>query len=143
MKELTFYLPVFLIVAANVFYNICAKSIPETVNPFLSLLVTYLVSALVTLILLFVTGLDENFTDALEKINWSSVILGISVVALEFGYITAYRVGWNVSICSVVANIALAVLLVPIGILFYKEVITMSQLIGIILCMAGLFFINQ
>lgn len=143
MKELTFYLPVFLIVTANVFYNICAKSIPETVNPFLSLLVTYLMSALVTFILLFVTGLDENFTDALKKLNWSSVILGISVVALEFGYITAYRVGWNISICSVVANIALAILLVPIGILFYKEVITMNQLIGIILCMAGLFFINQ
>jgi len=143
LKELTFYLPVFLIVTANVFYNICAKSIPETVNPFLSLLVTYLMSALVTFILLFVTGLDENFTDALKKLNWSSVILGISVVALEFGYITAYRVGWNISICSVVANIALAILLVPIGILFYKEVITMNQLIGIILCMAGLFFINQ
>ena len=143
MKELTFYLPVILIVAANVFYNICAKSVPETVNPFLSLLVTYLVSALVTVVLLLMTGLDENFTEAFRKINWASVILGISVVALEFGYITAYRVGWNVSVCSVVANIALAVVLVPIGIGFYKEVLTADQLIGIVLCLGGLFFINR
>lgn len=143
LKELTFYFPVLLIVAANVFYNICAKSVPEAANPFLSLLVTYLVSALATLILLFITGLDENVTDAFGKINWASVILGLSVVALEFGYITAYRVGWNVSVCSVVANIALAVILVPVGICFYKEVLTADQLIGIVLCLGGLFFINR
>lgn len=48
-----------------------------------------------------------------------------------------------VSLGSLVANISLAVILIGVGILFYREVITVSQMIGIALCLAGLFFINR
>lgn len=143
MKELAYYLPIILIVTANVFYNICTKSTPATVNPFLSLLITYLVAALLTFILMITNGLDEGLVDSLKRLNWTSFALGISVVALEFGYISAYRAGWNISLGSLVANIALALLLIPVGLLFYKEVLTTNHLIGIALCLVGLFFINR
>ncbi|OXS27548.1 EamA family transporter [Acetobacterium wieringae] len=143
MNELTYYLPILLIVTANVFYNICTKSTPETVNPFLSLLVTYLVAALLTLILMLANGLEEGIVQSVKRLNWTSFALGISVVALEFGYITAYRAGWNISLGSLVANISLAILLIPIGILLYKEVLTTNHLVGIALCLVGLFFINR
>jgi uncharacterized membrane protein len=143
LNELTYYLPILLIVTANVFYNICTKSTPETVNPFLSLLVTYLVAALLTLILMLANGLEEGIVQSVKRLNWTSFALGISVVALEFGYITAYRAGWNISLGSLVANISLAILLIPIGILLYKEVLTTNHLVGIALCLVGLFFINR
>lgn len=143
MKELTYYLPIILIITANVFYNICTKSTPAAANPFLSLLITYLVAAVITFILMLITGLNENITVAFKNLNWTSYALGVAVVALEFGYITAYRVGWNISIGSVVANISLAILLIPIGILFYNEILTTNHLVGIALCLAGLFFINR
>lgn len=143
MNELTYYLPIILIVTANVFYNICTKSTPETVNPFLSLLVTYLVAALLTFLLMITNGLDEGLIQSFKRLNWTSFALGISVVALEFGYISAYRAGWNISLGSLVANISLAILLIPVGLLFYKEVLTTNHLIGIALCLAGLFFINR
>ncbi|WP_373482223.1 hypothetical protein [Acetobacterium sp.] len=143
MSELTYYLPIILIVTANVFYNICTKSTPATANPFLSLLVTYLVAALLTLVLMLTNGLDEGIVQSFKRLNWTSYALGISVVALEFGYITAYRAGWNISLGSLVANISLAILLIPIGILFYKELLTINHLVGIALCLAGLFFINR
>ncbi len=143
MNELSYYLPIILIVIANVFYNICTKSTPESVNPFLSLMVTYLVAALLTFFLMLANGLNEGIIDAFKRLNWTSFALGIAVVALEFGYITAYRLGWNISIGSVVANILLAIILIPIGLLCYKEILTTNQLIGIFLCLAGLFFINR
>ncbi|WP_303870160.1 EamA family transporter [Acetobacterium wieringae] len=143
MNEFAYYLPILLIVTANVFYNICTKSTPETVNPFLSLLVTYLVAALLTLILMLANGLEEGIVQSVKRLNWTSFALGISVVALEFGYITAYRAGWNISLGSLVANISLAILLIPIGILLYKEVLTTNHLVGIALCLIGLFFINR
>lgn len=143
MNELTYYLPIILIVTANVFYNICTKSTPETANPFLSLLVTYLVAALLTFLLMITNGLDEGLIQSFKRLNWTSFALGISVVALEFGYISAYRAGWNISLGSLVANISLAILLIPVGLLFYKEVLTTNHLIGIALCLAGLFFINR
>nr|WP_320025882.1 hypothetical protein [uncultured Acetobacterium sp.] len=143
MNELSYYLPIILIVTANVFYNICTKSTPPTANPFLSLLVTYLVAALLTFILMITNGLDEGLVESFKRLNWTSFALGISVVALEFGYISAYRAGWNISLGSLVANISLAILLVPVGLLFYKEVLTTNHLVGIALCLAGLFFINR
>jgi EamA-like transporter family. len=143
VNELSYYLPIVLIVIANVFYNICTKSTPATVNPFLSLMVTYLVAALLTLILMLTNGLNEGIVQSFKRLNWTSFALGISVVALEFGYISAYRAGWNISLGSLVANILLAILLVPIGMLFYKEMLTTNHLVGIILCLAGLYFINR
>ena len=74
-------------------------------------------------------------------VNWTGAVLGLTIVGLEFGYITAYRAGWNISVGSLVANILLAV--IPVGLLLYKESITLNQCIGILLCIAGLVFINK
>lgn len=79
----------------------------------------------------------------MHRINWTSFVLGISVVALEFGYIQVYRAGWNVSIGSLVSNIGLAIVLIFVGLLLYKETISLNQVIGIFLCIAGIVFINK
>lgn len=55
----------------------------------------------------------------------------------------AYRSGWNISIGSLVANILLALILVPVGILFYKENFGFNKVLGIAFCIAGLIFINK
>ena len=42
-----------------------------------------------------------------------------------------------------VANICLAVALVLVGVLFYRDSFTLNKVIGMILCIAGLIFINK
>ncbi|MPN55164.1 hypothetical protein SDC9_202843 [bioreactor metagenome] len=54
-----------------------------------------------------------------------------------------YKVGWNISIGSLVANICLAVALVLIGVFLYRENLSMNNIIGMILCISGLIFINR
>jgi len=46
---------------------------------------------------------------------------GITIVGLEVGFIQMYRAGWNISIGSLVANIILAVVLIIVGLLIYKD----------------------
>ena len=41
------------------------------------------------------------------------------------------------------ADIALAVILLFVGLLFFSEKLSLNQLIGIVLCVAGLFFLNR
>ena len=77
-----------------------------------------------------------------SKANWTSAVLGIAVLALEFGYMCIYRAGWKVSTASVIANIALACVLVFVGMLLYKETITLRQIIGMLVCAAGLYLIG-
>ena len=135
--------PIAMVVLANVFYNICTKSTPEGVNSFASLCVTYLVAAAAAFALFLATSQQKNIFQALSKANWTSWVLGFSVVALEFGYIAVYRAGWKVSLGSLVANISLACVLVFVGALCYKESISLRQILGIGVCILGMFLIGK
>ena len=76
-------------------------------------------------------------------LNWAPFVLGFVIVGLEVGFIFAYRAGWQVSAASVVQSGFLAISLLAVGALAYHEPLTASKLIGIVLCIAGLIFINR
>jgi EamA-like transporter family. len=134
---------ILIIVLSNTLYNICTKALPHKANPFSSLFITYLTGAILALIAFRLYKSDKSFLQSFEDLNWSSVVLGFCIVGLEFGYIMAYRAGWNISVGSLVANILLAIILIPIGIAFYKEGFGINKLIGIAFCVVGLIFINK
>ncbi|SEA90417.1 hypothetical protein SAMN05216349_14911 [Oribacterium sp. KHPX15] len=46
--------PISLVILSNVVYQICAKSVPDKMNPFASLTITYIVGAIASTILFFV-----------------------------------------------------------------------------------------
>src|ERR1700738_5082070 len=92
-----------LIVVSNVFYNICQKSTPQKANPFSALFITYLTAIILTGIALFLSKPEKGFINSFKDLNWTSVVLGFSIVGLEVGYLLAYRAGWNISVGSLVA----------------------------------------
>ena len=62
---MAYYFPILLIVASNVLYHICAKSIPVQMNPMVSLMVTYLVAGTGTLALFFL--LPDLFSGGIKN----------------------------------------------------------------------------
>ena len=90
----------------------------------------------------FITLKDKNIVAEFGKTNWTTFVLGIVIVGLELGYILAYRNGWAMNTASVTANITLAVVLVFVSMIFYKESITLKQIAGIVLCGGGLVLIS-
>ncbi|HOA42848.1 MAG: EamA family transporter [Bacillota bacterium] len=140
---LNYYWPILLIITSNVCYHISAKSMPGTINPLASLGVTYIVAAIATFLLYFLTSPAKNLATEYGHLNWTPFLLGIAIVGLEFGNVWMYKVGWNISIGSLVCNIALAVILIIIGVMFYKEMLTVQKIIGLGLCLGGLILINK
>jgi drug/metabolite transporter (DMT)-like permease len=140
-----YYLPVVLIVGSNALYHICSKEINQKLNPMLALMATYIVAFVVTFILYLLIGhpAKAELAEQIKLINWAPLALGLFVVGLEAGFIYLYRVGWDISIGSLVCNILLAIVLIGIGVLLYKEQISRQQLLGIVLCVAGLIFVNK
>ena len=134
--------PIALVVISNVVYQICAKSVPEGMNPFASLTVTYLVGAVASAILYFVLRHDGNLIREYQKLNWAPVVLGIVIVGLEAGWIYAYKAGWQVSTGFIVQSAILAVVLIFVGFLLYHEALTWKKLVGVGICLVGLIFIN-
>ena len=126
--------PLVLIVGSNCFYNICTKSMPDGTNTFGALTVTYLVGAVLSAVLFVVSVKPAGVLNEISKINWTSLVLGLAIVGLEAGYVFLYRAGWKVSNGALTANICLAIALVVIGFLLYKESISIKQVAGIIVC---------
>lgn len=139
----SFIWPVALVVFSNTVYQICAKSVPEKVSPFASLTVTYLVGAIVTAILHYVLYPGKPIIKQLSMMNWAPFVLGIVIVGLEVGWIYAYKAGWQVSTGSIVQSAFLAVALIFVGALLYREAVTWNKLVGIVICLIGLVFINM
>jgi len=132
-----------MIVASNTMYHICQKSTPERVNPFVALLVTYATAIIMTAVTLIFYKPEKGLIESIKQLNWTSIVLGISIVGLELGYLLAYRAGWNISVGSLVANILLALVLIPIGIILYHEKFELSKVIGSVFCIVGLILINR
>ena len=135
--------PIVIVVAANTIYNISAKLTPNEVHPLASLSITYFTATLLSILLFFITSENKNVITEIQKANWTAVALGFSIVALEFGYIYIYRVGWNVSTGSLVANISLACVLLIVGVFIYKENISFHQILGMALCAIGLLLVTK
>ena len=133
--------PVLVVVGANTIYNISTKSTPANVNAFASLAMTYVMAALSSVVLFFLTSDSKNLLAELAKTNWTAYALGVAIIGLEFGYICIYRAGWKIGVASLVANISLACVLLIVGYFFYKEVITLKQLLGMGVCTLGLMLI--
>lgn len=139
---LAYIWPIALVVLSNTVYQICAKSVPNNVSPFASLTVTYLIGAFFCTVLHFATHHGQSIIKEFTKMNWSSYVLGLVIVGLEVGWIYAYKAGWQVSMGQIVQAAFLAVMLIVVGYLLYKEPITWNKLAGIGACIVGLVLIN-
>lgn len=135
--------PIALIVVSNTLYQICAKSVPAGVDPYATLTVTYLTGAAVSAVLYFALNKGGNLLHEITGVNWTSFVLGIVIVGLETGCIFAYKAGWPVSSMQIVQSAFLAIALIAVGFIIYKEAITPSKLMGIAICLVGLYFINR
>lgn len=134
--------PLVLIVISNTVYHIIAKQTPGNASSFLSLTVTYVVGAVITFTAYLISSPGKTLGQSFTELNWTSLALGLAIVGLEAGFIYMYRAGWKVSTGPVIANTLVAVLLIIVGALFYKETLGLKQIIGIALCMGGLVLIN-
>ncbi|MBR5792826.1 MAG: EamA family transporter, partial [Ruminiclostridium sp.] len=132
-----------LVVLSNVVYHICAKSLPAAMNPLASLTVTYLVGAAASATLFCLLNKNASLLKEYAHMNWAPVLLGLAVVGLEMGVICAYKAGWPVSTASIVQSSFLAVALIFVGFFLYREAITWSKVVGILICLVGLGFINR
>lgn len=134
--------PMALVVFSNIIYQICAKSVPEKLNPFASLTVTYLVAAAACGLLYLITGPRGGLLREYGKLNWAPLVLGIVIIGLEAGWIYAYQAGWQVSTGFIVQSAFLASALLLVGFFLYHEALTWSKVVGVVICMVGLVFIN-
>jgi uncharacterized membrane protein len=139
---LLFYLSIGLAVLSSMLYHVILKFTPSDVNPALSLAVTYALAVLLSIVLLAFFPLTETLANGLKQLNWASFALAFALVGLEISFLLAYRAGWNIGTAAIVVNAAVTILLVPIGVLLFKERLSVVNVLGIVVCTIGLVMVN-
>ena len=134
--------PIVLVILSNVMYQLCARRMPNSVDPFAALTVTYLVGAVASLLLYLLLNRGGNIIEEFSQINWVPFIFGLVIVGIEVGWIFVYRAGWQISTAPIVQSAIVAIILIIIGFLLFKESMTWNKILGIAVCILGLFFIN-
>ena len=131
-----------LTIAGNIAYHILNKSVAPNAHPFASLVATYGVGFTVSLAVL-AASTPGGVAQGLRQVNWASYVLGAVVVLLELGFLLAYRAGWKISVAAVYSNVAVGLLLLPIGYLLYQETITGTNAAGILLAVVALILMSR
>ncbi|MBU3177568.1 EamA family transporter [Clostridium estertheticum] len=138
-----YYTSIIITIVATATYMLSQKSINESMNPFVSLIVTYGVAIIASILGLILIPMDSNVTSSIKHLTWASFAVGISAFGLELGYLYVYRSGWNVSIAPILISVISTILLVILSIIIYKTRITFTNCLGILLSIIGLILINK
>ena len=133
-----FYLAFGLTVIGVVLYHLSQKAVPKETNPFFVIAIAYIVSVALCLIFGLVSPGKKSFVETFKASNWAVFTLGSAAALIEVGFLLAYRTGWRISIAAVATNAAAAVVLIPIGLLVFKDHVSFRNVIGLILCVVGL-----
>ncbi len=126
---------------STVLYNLFQKLTPADANPALALSVTYSISLTATL-MMFLFYPTASLSTSFQKLNWASFALGLAIFGVEISTLLAYRAGWPISLLGIMVNVVASVALVLVGLIFFKEKLTLVNILGIVICICGLAMIN-
>ncbi|MBI4428793.1 MAG: EamA family transporter [Ignavibacteriales bacterium] len=127
-----------LIVIGVLIYHLSQKSVPRDAHPLVVFAVAYAFAAGLCLAIILATGEFKKGAHLLRSQNWFVVVLiAVSALAVEFGYLYAYRTGWRVSTTSITTSAFITTSLALIGVFWFKEHLTTLNVVGIALCLVG------
>jgi len=90
-----FYFSITLAICSSALYHFSAKSTPANVNFPISLIVTYAVAIVVTVLIALFFPTNNGLASELKQLNWASFLLAVAIVGIEFGFLLVYRSGWE------------------------------------------------
>ncbi len=137
-----FYFSITLAIASSALYHFSQKGTPANVNPAVAIMVTYFVAFFLTSSLLFFLPPQNGILAEVRKLNWASYLLAFGVVGLEVGFLLVYRAGWNLGLAAVLVNVVASLILVPVAIFVFRDKLSWVNIVGILVCLAGLVMLN-
>ncbi len=140
---MNYFFPPMLVVFGLVVYQISQKSTDQNANPFVVVIMAYLIGILACIGAYFLFPKQEAASlPMVRTVVWSALGIGLGAAAIEVGFMLAYRAGWNLSLLPVSVNVCGAVLLILIGLIAFRETLSLEKILGVLLCIGGLVLIT-
>lgn len=137
-----YYIAILIAILGSTTYHLFQKSVPANVHPALVLMATYATAFVGSIGLFAVIPMNGTLREEVVKLTPGAFLPGIAILGIELGFLLAYRAGWQVNVAPLLVNMIVALLLIPLGLILFKESLSPTQLIGIVVCLVGLALIQ-
>ncbi len=134
--------PFLLPVAGFVTYSLVLKTVRAELHPLLFLGMAYGFALLLAGLIYLIFGNLGDKAVQPKDIMWAA-LLGASLVTIEFGILLTLRNGWPVGTSITAINVATAILLLLIGMVAFRERLSITNIAGAVLCIGGLLLITK
>lgn len=129
-------------VAGQVLYHTVAKAVGGTRSPFELIAAAY-IFAFICVVLIGYHLCQFDFAAAVSPANlFPAIAIGAAVSCVEIGYVMAYKYGLELNTGALTAVAITAIILIPIGIWFFDEMLTPKLIAGVIITLFGLWLIR-
>lgn len=126
-----------LLVGSIALYQVAQRLLPRALNPWHALVVVYAV-ALALCVAATLLERGRPFGESLRSLNWAVPVVALAAVGIELGWILAFRSGWTLSTTGLLSQVGVTMLVVPVGLLFFRERLSGLNIAGVALCLLGL-----
>ncbi len=134
----TYFFPFALTVGGILVYHVSQKNIPAEINPLHATMLAYVAGILMCAAVGVAYAGNRSLILSIRGSNWAVWAMGLGAAAIEVGFMLAYRSGWRLSVTAVATNVAATALLIPIGLVIFKESLSFRNVVGVLFCLLGL-----
>ncbi|HEY2683138.1 MAG TPA: hypothetical protein VGI93_06500 [Steroidobacteraceae bacterium] len=121
-----------LAIVGQIIYQISQKAVPADAPPLAVLAIAYFAAGLMCVALAWPFGVFTANVNWRPALGWPTWLLAAAVVAIEVGYLTAYRAGWTLGSAFATASTVTLVALALIDWLAHGNAFSIKQLVGLV-----------
>lgn len=121
-----------LAIIGQIIYQVGQKAVPANAPPLVVLATAYFVAGIMCVSLAWPFGALAAHVNWRPAFAWPTWLLSVAVVAIEVGYLTAYRNGWTLGSAFATSSTVTVVMLALIDWLTYGNTLSARQLVGLV-----------
>ena len=137
-----FALAMAIAITGQVLYHFMQKQVAPGAHPVLALIAFYLGAAVLSLPLFLLFPLTAPLAQATGELGGAVWGVAVAIVLIELGFLLAYRAGGSLSSAFVLSASVVTGALLVIGLAVFKEAVSLKQIAGLALCLAGIWLLS-
>ena len=131
-----------LAIAGQILYQIAQRSVPVDASPPIVLAFAYIAASTLCVALTWLFGALAPSTNFRSALAWPTWLIATAIVAIEVGYLLAYRNGWTLGTGFATASTVTMVTLALIGWIAYGNALSVKQCLGLVCCCLGVWLLS-
>ena len=137
-----YYISAVVAITGAVGYQYFVKRVPNSLNPIVSVIATYIAVLAIGVALLTLFPADGGLLHHFRQLNWIQLALAVSIIMIELGFLLMYRYGWNLSTGNLVTGVFVNLILISLGVTLLGEKMSFLNAIGFVLSILGVALIS-